>query len=178
MVEPIADTHKRGARSSVSLVIPCRAEYISLGRLLVGALGNQKAVDEETIADMKLVLTEVCNCFLAASPAQTRCSAESELLQRGYPAAIPTTGPSLRLDQTVDPESWTMVVSNPDRTHRISSAGPCDPAGEVGLGVMIVEALVDSIELSDSDSDGSAFRVVKVFDDGPRFAGRRSVGAG
>jgi anti-sigma regulatory factor (Ser/Thr protein kinase) len=61
-------TGPRGsAQASVSLVVPCKAEYVALCRLVVGALGAREALDEEVIADLKVVVTEACNCFLAGN---------------------------------------------------------------------------------------------------------------
>ncbi len=53
-----------GGRRPLSLTIPCKAEYVALCRLVVGALGTHEALDEELIADFKVVVTEACNCFL------------------------------------------------------------------------------------------------------------------
>ena len=48
----------------VSLVIPGKPEYVGLCRLVVGAIGARQSLDEESIADLKLVVTEACTCFL------------------------------------------------------------------------------------------------------------------
>jgi len=137
---------------SVSLVIPCRAEYVSLCRLVAGALGAREALDEETIADVKVVVTEAFNCFLG--PEDERVA--------GLPGGQPEgQAPSLRLDFTVSPEEWIIVMSNPDQGRRISQSSVCDPMSEGALGLTIIEALVDSMERTDSDVEGSVFRLVK-----------------
>lgn len=146
MVESRTDTRRPGERTSVSLVIPCRPEYVSLGRLLVGALGTRETVDEETIADMKVVVTEACTCFIAAGQAGT------------------TDDCTLRLDLSIESGAWTIVVSNPDGGARISSDLMCDPTGEGGLGLTIIEALVDSMERVESEVDGSVIRLTKILD--------------
>ena len=51
-------------RSTVTLTIPCKAEYVALGRLAVGALGAREGIDEETVADLKVAVTEACACFI------------------------------------------------------------------------------------------------------------------
>jgi anti-sigma regulatory factor (Ser/Thr protein kinase) len=147
MVETSADT-----QPSVSLVIPCRAEYVSLCRLVAGALGARESLDEETIADVKVVVTEAFNCFLG--PECERVAGLSGAQPEGQ-------APSLRLDFAVSPEEWTIVMSNPDRGRRISQSSVCDPMSEGGLGLTIIEALVDSMERTDNDADGSVFRLVK-----------------
>jgi hypothetical protein len=62
MVASTVDTHP-----SVSLLVPCRAEYVSLCRLVAGALGAREALDEEVVGDLKMVVTEAFNCFLGPS---------------------------------------------------------------------------------------------------------------
>ena len=147
MVETSTDT-----QPSVSLVIPCRAQYVSLCRLVAGALGMREALDEETIADIKVVVTEAFNCFLG--PEEEHVAEASDEPAEGQVS-------SLRLDFTVGSEEWTIVMSNPDRTRRISASSVCDPMSEGGLALTIIEALVDSMERTDSDIDGSVFRLVK-----------------
>lgn len=141
-----------GAQASVSLVIPCKPEYVALCRLVVGALGAREALDEETVADLKVVVTEACNCFLGESGG---CS----LPESGRDPAEPF--PALRLDFHLTAEAWEIRVSNPDRRRRILPSSLCDPMSEGGLGLTIIRALVDTVEQNDSDAEGSALRLVK-----------------
>lgn len=157
MVESRKDMDRPEVRSAASLVIPCRAEYVSLGRLLVGALGARERVDEETIADMKVVVTEVCACFLTAERPPGISGGGS-----GTESEVSDEDGSLRLDLTLDSQSWTIVISNPDAKRRIPPSALCDPSTEGALGLTIIEALVDSVVRTDSDSEGSAFRVIKA----------------
>jgi hypothetical protein len=147
-----------GGQRPLSLTIPCRPEYVALCRLVVGALGAHEALDEESIADFKVVVTEACNCFLGdpegcASPyageGQGETAGEGELLS------------SLRVDFFVLPGAWEIVVSDPDQRHRISPSSLCDPMSGGGLGLTIIRALVDSMEQTDSDAEGSVIRLVK-----------------
>jgi serine/threonine-protein kinase RsbW len=45
----------------VRLTIPAKAEYITLGRLALSGLAGVRAFDDETLADLKLALTEACS---------------------------------------------------------------------------------------------------------------------
>ena len=45
----------------VRLTIPAKAEYISLSRLALAGLSRVRAFPEETLADLKLALTEACS---------------------------------------------------------------------------------------------------------------------
>ena len=44
----------------INLTIPAKAEYITLGRLALTALARVREFQEETLADLKLALTEAC----------------------------------------------------------------------------------------------------------------------
>src|SRR5207249_4474039 len=52
--------HSDGSRY-VRLRIPARAEYITLGRLALTGLSRLRALSDETLADLKLALTEACS---------------------------------------------------------------------------------------------------------------------
>jgi len=154
-VEPTAETTKlerAGGRSPVSLVIPRRAEYVSLCRLVAGAVGAGESLGEETIADLKLVVSEACGCFMAESDTGPSAPASSD--------ASPTLG-SLRIDFDIVPESWEITVSDPEGRCRDLASRRCDPNSEGGLGLIILRALVDSMEYVDSDAEGSSLRLVK-----------------
>lgn len=149
-----------GGESPVSLEIPCKAEYAVLCRLVAGALGARESLDEELIADLKVVVTEACSCFLGG---RDDCS-----LPERDPDA-PERSPSLRMDFKVTPDTWEITVCDPDGRRRILPASPCDPMSEGGLGLIIIKALADSVELTDSDTEGSVLRLVKRLSAKPVF---------
>jgi serine/threonine-protein kinase RsbW len=131
--------------STVTLTVPCRAEYVVLGRLAVGALGAREGIDEETVADLKVAVTEACAC----------------LITRAGGARSGDSPAMLKIDFRVMPETWTITVSNPDQKARIRSGSVCDPLLEGGLGLTIMRALVDLVEESDDDEEGTVFRLLK-----------------
>src|SRR3954465_2468792 len=45
---------------TVSLTIPARPEYITLGRLALTAIAGVRRFSDETLHDLKLALTEAC----------------------------------------------------------------------------------------------------------------------
>ena len=86
-----------GGQQPISLVIPCRAEYVALCRLVAGVLGAGESLDEEEVADLKVVVTEACTCFLWGpdGPPPIEGAASPEDPSR-----------TLRIDFTVLPEVW------------------------------------------------------------------------
>lgn len=131
--------------STVTLTVPCRAEYVALGRLAVGAIGAREGIDEETVADLKVAVTEACACFVT-------CATDGSL---------DDVSPVLKIDFRVEPATWIITVSNPDQKARIRSDSFCEPLSEGGLGLTIMRALVDLVEETDSDQEGTVFRLVK-----------------
>ena len=49
------------AEQTIRLTIPAKAEYIALCRLALAGLLRARPVSEETLADLKLALTEACS---------------------------------------------------------------------------------------------------------------------
>jgi serine/threonine-protein kinase RsbW len=143
---------RESGRQPISLVIPGRAEYVGLCRLVAGVVGARESLDEEVIADLKLVVTEACTCFLWGPDGSPP-----------YEEGAVSPGPpcSLRVDFDVMPEAWEITVSDPDRKHRIPLSVRGDSMCEGGLGLTIIKALVDSIEQTHSDAEGSIVRLVK-----------------
>lgn len=128
---------------SISLVIPCQAEYIGLCRLMAGVVGAREALGAEDIADLKLVVTEACTCFLGAEGSADHSAG------------------ALRVDYDVESAAWAVTVSDPARRHHIPSESLCKPASAAGLGLTIMRALVDTVEHTDSEAEGSVIRLAK-----------------
>ncbi len=164
MASEARQTTDRGqiGRQPISIVIPCKAEYVGLCRLLAGVVGARESLEAEDIADLKLVVTEACTCFLGGldgGPGSTeQCQA----------ADMPE---SLRVDFSIEPEAWEVTVADSQGRYRIPSDSRCSPTGSGGLGLMIIEALVDSVEHTDSETEGSVIRLVKRIAPRPSGAG-------
>ncbi|OFW61200.1 MAG: hypothetical protein A2133_10880 [Actinobacteria bacterium RBG_16_64_13] len=139
-------------RQPISLVIPGKAEYVGLCRLVASVVGAREALDEEVIADLKLVVTEACTCFLWG-PDGSPPSDEAER-HPGEPSSI-------RIDFHVMPEAWEITISDPDHKHRVPISGPGHDVCQGGLALTIIKALVDSIEQTHSETEGSVVRLVK-----------------
>ncbi|MBN1321670.1 MAG: ATP-binding protein [Thermoleophilia bacterium] len=136
----------------ITLVIPCKAEYVGLCRLVAGVLGARESLDDEVIADLKLVVTEACTCFVWGPDSSSAA---------GRQTPVCGSACSLQIDFNVMPEVWEIVISDPDRRRRVPLPERCDPMSEGGLGLSIIKALVDTFEQTDSDEEGSTLRLVK-----------------
>ena len=130
--------------SPVSLAIPCRAEHVALCRLVVGALGARDGLDGDTVADLKVIVTEACNCFLAMAG----------------DACVGVGVPSLRMEFDPQPDRFVIDVLYPEKRELVSWLEDRDPLSEAGLGLTILKALTD--EMSESPhEEGTVLRLVK-----------------
>jgi anti-sigma regulatory factor (Ser/Thr protein kinase) len=120
--------------------------------LVAGVVGVRESLDEESIADLKLVVTEACTLFLYGP-------VERE------PEQIPTEAQasSVRVEFHVAPEAWEITISDPEHGRRLADSGTGHPMTEGGLRLAIISALADSVEHSETDSEGSVIRLVKRF---------------
>ena len=130
---------------SVRLVIPAKAEYITLGRLALTAIARVRPFPEETLSDLKLALTEAC----------------TNSVRHAYEGRVGTVEIVYQL------ESDRLVVDVLDdgagfRADR--DVGRTDNNGDLsegGLGIAIIRAVADEVEIGSSESGGSRLRFVK-----------------
>jgi anti-sigma regulatory factor (Ser/Thr protein kinase) len=155
------ETEQEGAQEAIALVVPCRPEYIGLCRLVAGVMGAREYLDEEDIADLKLVITEACTCFLR--------DADGSPLE-GHESGAAQKTSVLRVAFNLLPEAWEITVSDPQDHYHIPNTSRCDPSGGGGLGLTIMRALVDSVECTDSELEGSVIRLVKQLSPHPAIA--------
>ena len=132
----------------IELEIPARAEFVALARLVVSALASSDSnLADQRIDDLKLAVSEACTNAIEAHDAAgthervlVRCKADEESMEvcvedRGHgfdPAQLPDHPP----------------VTDPDRLKF-----------ERGLGIPLIRALVDEVELSPT-GEGTSVRLV------------------
>jgi hypothetical protein len=158
MIDQLTET----GSSSVSLVIPCRPEYVALCRLVAGALGLRDGLPEEVVADIKVMVTEACNCFLAMAgsghPGRIVCAGAQESGPSGpgpggsEAEGVEQSGCSIHMDFDSRPDAFVISVLYPERRELVSWVEGCDPMSEAGLGLTILKALAD--EMVEIDTPG------------------------
>lgn len=130
---------------TVALRIPAKAEYITLCRLALTGLGQLRGVGEDTMADLKLALTE----------------AVSNSVQHAYG---PNGEGSVDVRYELHPDRLGIeVVDNGegfDPEREAQQHG--DELSEGGLGIAIIKSIADEFEVrSQPGRRGSALRFVK-----------------
>jgi hypothetical protein len=152
----MADQLTETVPSPVSLVIPCRPEYVALCRLVAGALCARDGLCEEAVSDIKVIVTEACDCFLGMAPEGSRADGACGDATEGATAP----GCSIRMEFDSRPDEFVISVLYPEKRELVSWLESRDPLSEAGLGLTILKALTD--EMSESPhAEGTVLRLVK-----------------
>jgi serine/threonine-protein kinase RsbW len=127
----------------INLTIPAKAEYITLGRLTLTALARVRELSDETLADLKLALTEACSNSVrhAYASGEGRVEIAYELLP----------------DRLV-----VEVCDNGSGFEPPPEDSGSDESSEGGLGIAIIRAIADDLEISERAGGGSRLRFVKL----------------
>src|SRR5436190_6032668 len=97
-----------GTASNVSLTAPARAEYLACFRLVLVGLARAGAIDEETLSDLKLAVTEACSNSVRHAyegEAVGSVTGRFELGVDYLAIEIEDDGPGFELDSTDFPDS-------------------------------------------------------------------------
>jgi serine/threonine-protein kinase RsbW len=133
------------AGSFVRLTIPARPEYITLGRLTLTALAGVRPVSDEVLYDLKLALTEACTNSVRHAYENGRTGNVEIIYELGRDRLAIEVG---------DEGAGFEPLANGDRH---------DELEEGGLGIDIIRALADEVEIGRRDEGGSRLRFVKFF---------------
>ena len=131
---------------TVRLTIPAKPEYITLSRLALAGLSRVRAFPDETLADLKLALTEAC----------------SNSVRHAYQDGEGHVDISFELR-----DDRLIVEVADDGTGFEVDAGPAsDGDGELtegGLGIAIIRSIADEVEIvGGPGGKGSRLRFVKL----------------
>jgi serine/threonine-protein kinase RsbW len=129
---------------SVRLTIPARPEYITLGRLALTALAGVRPVSDEALHDLKLALTEAC----------------TNSVKHAYEEGGEGTVDIL---YELQPDRLAVEVGDAGAGFELQESGGAN--GEVlsegGLGIAIIRAVTDEVEIEPREGGGSRLRFVK-----------------
>jgi serine/threonine-protein kinase RsbW len=128
----------------VRLVIPAKAEYITLGRLALTGLSRLRPLSDELVADLKLALTEAC----------------SNSVRHAY------AGREGSVEILYELSDDRLVIEVVDQGNGFEPEATADENGELsegGLGIAIIRAIADELEIGPrADGTGSRLRLVKL----------------
>jgi serine/threonine-protein kinase RsbW len=129
---------------SVRLTIPARPEYITLGRLALTAIAGVHPVSDETLHDLKLALTEACTNSVRHAYEDGRVG-------------------NVEILYELEPDRLTVEVGDEGAGFEVAERQG-DGNGELeegGLGIAIIRALADEVEIGPRAEGGSRLRFVK-----------------
>ena len=122
----------RGTRADVRLSLPARPENVAVIRHVLGAFAEALRLPPEQVEDMRLAVTEACTNVVRHAYHR-----ESE------------PGP---IDVIIRPDDERLHLIVSDRGEGI---GPSPDADGPGLGLPLIAALADSVEMQPGPSRGS-----------------------
>jgi serine/threonine-protein kinase RsbW len=133
-----------GDARTVRLTIPAKAEYITLVRLALSGLSTFRPLDEETLGDLKLAVTEACSNSVRHAYRDGRAG-------------------SVEVVYELHPDRLVVEVSDDGEGFPLEQAAPVGGTlPEGGLGIAIIRELADELELGSRESGkGSRLRFVK-----------------
>lgn len=139
MMTPSAQLH------AVRLQVPAKSEYLTLCRLVLSGVARIHGIDDETLADLKLAVTEACsNAIRHAYDDDAEGTVELAIDVRDGLLTI----------EVVDEGRGFDLEEAPARVFE-------DEAHEDGMGLAIIRELVDGVELAPMDGHGSRLRLTK-----------------
>jgi serine/threonine-protein kinase RsbW len=143
-----AKAESNGATRVVKLVIPAKPEYITLGRLALTGLSKLRPVADETLADLKLALTEACSNSVRHAYGE----------QDGLVEIVYELHPDRLVIEVADEgEGFVPDLTDEERVDGLPGLS------EGGLGIAIIRALADDFEIGPRhDGRGSRLRFAKV----------------
>jgi serine/threonine-protein kinase RsbW len=135
---------------AIRLTIPAKAEYITLGRLALTGLSRLRPLGEETLADLKLALTEACSNSVRHAYGDSQGAVEI-------------------LYELHDDRLAIEVVDDGTGFGEGDAHEPDDDLVEGGLGIAIIRAIADEFELGPRNGGrGSRLRFVKLLPEAGR----------
>jgi serine/threonine-protein kinase RsbW len=132
-------------RGVVALSIPAKAEYIALCRLALTGLTQVRPVEPETLADLKLALTEACSNSIRHAYAEGRSGAVD--------VRYVLSGDRLEVEVVDEGSGFDVDAAN----------GDAEDLDEGGLGIAIIRSVTDELAI-ESHENGSRLRFVKYLD--------------
>jgi serine/threonine-protein kinase RsbW len=141
----VASTDDANGGRVVRLTIPAKPEYITLSRLALSGLSRVRMFPEDTLADLKLALTEACSNSVrhAYADSDGHVDISFELLDDRLIVEVADDGSGFEPgDADLD-------------------GG--DELSEGGLGIAIIRSIADEVEIGGGpDGRGARLRFVKL----------------
>jgi serine/threonine-protein kinase RsbW len=122
--------------------IPGKPEYLSVVRLAISSIANCAAFDLESIEDIKVAVSEACMNVVRHGNANDVC---------------------YDVECTIEKDRFTVLVSDSCGGYNLEGySDPClDEPKENGLGIFIIKALMDEVDIYSKVGEGTKITMVK-----------------
>jgi serine/threonine-protein kinase RsbW len=141
-----AGANGNGHVQSIRLTIPAKPEYITLGRLALTGIARMRArpLPQEVLGDLKLALTEAC----------------TNSVRHAYAGEQGT----VQIVYELHPDKLVVEVADDGEGFEppaVTDLSDEDELSEGGLGIAIIQAVADELEIRERAQGGSSLRFVK-----------------
>jgi anti-sigma regulatory factor (Ser/Thr protein kinase) len=134
------------ATPDLELKLPARAENVAVVRHAFGGFAEALSVDEQTLADIKLAITEAC----------------TNVVIHAYEDDVDGC---LEVDASINGRSLAVVIRDEGR-----GIVPRPDSPGLGLGLPLIATLAESLELGKDDDDRTEVRMTFSLDESAEAA--------
>ena len=130
----------------VELTFPANSRYLVLARLSLAGIAPVARLTDDVLADLKLAVTEAC----------------ANAVRHAYPE---DEQGAVRLRVMIDGSSLVIEIADDGRGLHGGTTGRAEtPAGlpEAGMGLSIMRAVVDDLEIESPPGGGTVVRLTKL----------------
>jgi serine/threonine-protein kinase RsbW len=132
--------------TSVRLTFPARAEYLILARLALAGIARATRIDDETLADLKLAVTEACG----------------NVVRHAYPGP----GEEGRVCVTFRADDGLIEILVEDEGVGLADDGGASDDegrtnGESGMGLAIISAIADELSVRRAGPQGGTVLMLR-----------------
>jgi anti-sigma regulatory factor (Ser/Thr protein kinase) len=129
------------ATPDLELKLPARAENVAVVRHAFGGFAEALSVDEQTLADIKLAITEAC----------------TNVVIHAYEDDVDGC---LEVDASIDDRRLLVIIRDEGR-----GIVPRPDSPGLGLGLPLIATLAESLELGKDDDDRTEVRMTFALDE-------------
>ncbi|MBN2258953.1 MAG: ATP-binding protein [Clostridiales bacterium] len=128
-------------KDKISLSLPNKPEYVSIARLTASVLANNIGFDIEDIEDIKVAVGEACNNSVMHGNGSINIDVTFIIENGSFIAEVMDYGNGFNKEDYREPD----LINHQER----------------GLGIFIMESLMDKVEIDTTLGNGTKIRMIK-----------------